>query len=238
LSIYYLAARSPVWRNPVHETRKDPNIYLFSGLAADESIFSKLQLEAKHVKIIPWLPLESGDTLETYAARMANEINPEEPNIIIGVSFGGIIATEIAKVVSPLKTIIISSISHRKELPWYYRFAGSMKIHKILPYSILVKSYWLNELFFGVQNKEEAQLLHYNIKNAEPHYIKWVFNEVLHWRQEEKLPGLVHIHGTADRLFPFYMTDNAISIKGGGHFMVISNAFEISAILNKLIAGH
>jgi hypothetical protein len=45
----------------------------------------------------------------------------------------------------------------------------------------------------------------------------------------------VHIHGTADRLFPPKKLTPDYWIKGGGHFMVWNRAEEVSEILKEVI---
>jgi hypothetical protein len=46
------------------------------------------------------------------------------------------------------------------------------------------------------------------------------------------VPGLVHFHGTADRIFPAGRIKNFTPIPGGGHFMVVQQA----PLLSQLVA--
>src|ERR1044071_3731439 len=97
-------------------------IYCISGLGADEKIFAKLQLEGYELKHIPWLIPERTETIDAYARRMAASIKEDDP-ILIGVSFGGMIAIEIARQRPVQKLILISSIKCVAELPRWMRIA-------------------------------------------------------------------------------------------------------------------
>jgi esterase/lipase len=55
--------------------------------------------------------------LPDYAKRFSHAIKEDEEFVLIGLSFGGMLASELAKIVSPKKLIIISSLSSYRELP-------------------------------------------------------------------------------------------------------------------------
>ena len=71
-------------------------IYFISGLGADERIFQWLRYDGYRPIHIHWLPPERRESVEHYAHRLAQDIKDKRP-IIVGLSFGGIVAIEIAK---------------------------------------------------------------------------------------------------------------------------------------------
>ena len=79
------------------------NIYYISGLGADERAFSKLDFVKKYnATYLPWLAVEQKkEPIAHYAKRLAEKITKPDP-IIIGLSFGGMMAIEIAKII-PVK---------------------------------------------------------------------------------------------------------------------------------------
>lgn len=83
-------------------------LYAISGLGADERVFQYLKLEHELIPI-PWLTPENGEPIEWYAKRMAAKINTEEEFVILGVSFGGLVAVEMSKILKPTITVLISS---------------------------------------------------------------------------------------------------------------------------------
>src|SRR5690625_5438983 len=66
-----------------------------------------------------------------YVKRMTKVIKHETP-ILIGVSFGGVIVQEMAKLLPIEKTIIISSVKSRREFPRYMRFGSFTKLYRLL----------------------------------------------------------------------------------------------------------
>jgi len=132
--------------------------YLLSGLGADGTVFQYLDFEGVEVEYMEWLSPLPKETLPAYAKRMTQKITTPHP-ILVGLSFGGMVAMEIAKQIPVKKVILISSAKERKELPWFYRFSAKLKLQKILPYTLIKRTngftYWL----FGATSAHEKALL-------------------------------------------------------------------------------
>ena len=72
-------------------------IHCISGLGADQRIFQKLQIPGAVLKPVPWPDFDKYDELACYAQKVAALI-PEGPDeVILGLSFGGMLASEIAR---------------------------------------------------------------------------------------------------------------------------------------------
>jgi len=85
-------------------------IYCFSGLGADERVFSLLKLSLPFELVnIPWIPPEKNETIESYSLRISKMIEVQKPFGILGVSFGGLIAQEVSSILNPKFTIVVSS---------------------------------------------------------------------------------------------------------------------------------
>ena len=86
--------------------------YFFSGLGADKKAFGQLQFpENIDPVFIDWIQPIPDEPIESYAKRISGSIDDSQPFILVGLSFGGIMATEVIEFVSPHKTILISSVS-------------------------------------------------------------------------------------------------------------------------------
>ena len=129
-------------------------IYLISGLGADASVFQRLDFGNHEIKFIEWLEPNQDESLQTYASRLAAQINTGLP-ILIGVSFGGMIAVEIAKIIDCQKVILISSAKNKREIPLLYRFFGLLDIHRLIPVRLLKHANMLTYFFFGMKTKAE-----------------------------------------------------------------------------------
>ena len=90
-----------------------------------------------------WIDPFPNETIEAYAKRLSEGIDQNQPFVLIGLSFGGMVAVEIAKITLPVCTIQISSVDHRDELPKLYRFIGKTGITRLLLSSALISQHRL-----------------------------------------------------------------------------------------------
>ena len=49
-------------------------------------------------------------------------------------------------------------------------------------------------------------------------FTKWAVNELINWKNEDKIENCLKINGTKDKLIPAIKTENQILIEGGEHF--------------------
>ncbi len=82
------------------------NLYIFSGLGADERVFQKLIFSDHNTTYVKWILPEPNEPIEKYASRLVVQIKANNP-IFIGLSFGGIMAVEVAKLIHTEKIIAI-----------------------------------------------------------------------------------------------------------------------------------
>ncbi|MEW6468852.1 MAG: alpha/beta hydrolase [Bacteroidota bacterium] len=202
-------------------------IYIFSGLGADERVFGNLDLDGYDPVFMKWIQPLPGEGIEAYAKRLSAGIVPEKP-VLLGLSFGGMMAVEVAKHISTERVILISSAKSRDELPYYYRLAGRMRLHKLLP-SVLLKqagplAYWL----FGAESKEEKLLLRTILRETDTAFLRWAIHQALTWKNRQPIANLTHIHGTSDRLLPYRFVKAHGKVRGG-HFMVLNRSRELGA---------
>ena len=210
-------------------------IYFISGLGADKRVFANLRIDHPFQRHIEWEVPFKTEALQDYCKRLLAQVDLDSEIILIGVSFGGVIAQEIAKIVPVKKLVIISSIKSEKEKDWQLKLSAKLKLHKLFPGAVL-KS--LNKLtadyYFGIKSKEESSLLKKIIDDADPVFNTWAIDQILKWTQTNDQSPL-HIHGTIDKIFPISKIKNHIPIKNGGHFMIFNRADEVSAIINEYL---
>jgi esterase/lipase len=210
------------------------NIYLISGLGADERVYSKINFGNNSVTFIPWLIPEKNETIEAYALRLSKKIINEKP-ILIGLSFGGMMAVEVAKHIQTEKIILISSSKNKSEVPFYYRLAGKLLLNRIVPTSVLVKSNKLVNKVFATRSNEDKKLVASMIANTDIEILKWSIDKIVNLKNKTAHSNLFHIHGTADRILPCKFVKADYTIKGGKHLMIMTRANEVEEIIMKVI---
>ena len=129
-------------------------IYFVSGLGADERIFQWLRYDKFRPVHIKWVPPEKSEPIEDYAKRLSEQIEDENP-VIVGLSFGGMIAVEMAKQMSSEKVVLLSSVKESgEEIPFYFKIFRAFPIHRIFPFkSVLWAVYWLAYWLFGPEGR-------------------------------------------------------------------------------------
>ncbi len=206
--------------------------YCISGLGADERVFSALQLDHEIVPI-HWLTPLPQETLADYCQRLTAQIDTSSDFLLIGVSFGGMIACELNQYIQPKQTIIISSAAKASELPFTYKFMGKIKLARWLPEFMLFPPLPALNYLFGVQTPEHKRLLSAISKDTDPVFARWAIDKITHWKNDSLPSSLIRIHGDKDKVLSFYTPETHL-IKGGEHFMIVDRAAEISAIINQL----
>ena len=210
-------------------------VYFISGLGADKRAFYKIKLPQGYQAVfLDWIVPLAGESFPDYAKRFSQSIKQDEEFVLIGLSFGGMLASEIAKIISPKKLIIISSLSSYKELPWYFKLAGKLGIHRIISPSLYKQATIMNR-FMGTGNKEMKSIVYSYVNNIDPAFIRWSLNVIVHWSHTERLSDLVHIHGSNDHLLPYKYVKADYIIQNGGHLMVMNKAEEVNSILEKVL---
>ncbi len=208
-------------------------VYFISGLGADKRAFSLLDLSFCEPVYIDWIAPLPQETLESYAARLRARI-PEEHPTVVGVSFGGMLATEMALADDQLHAIIISSNKSAEEFPFYFRVGKYIPVYKWIPDSWIKKSSNLHWIL-GPGENEHKKLLDEIIADADPAFLKWAIEAILHWDQKRVPANVKHIHGTADKLLLFRYVKADFIIPGGTHLMSINKPKEISSLLRQII---
>ena len=214
------------------------NIYFISGLGADRRAFNKLRFPPHFNKIyLDWIDANKNESLESYAARLSINIDLKTPFYLVGLSFGGMLAVEIAKTLNPIHTFIISSIPTATEIPSYFRIVGALRLQKLIPITLLRNRSNLGLKFMGAKSTDEKALLIQLIQSSDPSFIKWALTAILTWKNRERPLNMTHFHGTSDFILPIRFIKTAdIIIKNGGHFMVYANAKEMNEHITRLLS--
>jgi len=91
------------------------------------------------------------ESIANYAKRLSTVIDESEPFVLIGLSFGGIVAVEMHHFLQPDKTIIISSAATKSQLPKLIRAIRFMPLYELLPSRFLKNTNVLFNWFFGIR---------------------------------------------------------------------------------------
>lgn len=195
-----------------------PAIYCMPGMATDYRIFQQLAIGPLH--FMHWLQPEKDESLIHYTKRIAQQIQHPDP-ILIGVSFGGIISQEIARLLPVKSLILISTIKYGREKPFFF------DVLKHIPLYRLTRGDWRIKLLpyvaplAGFTDQKEVKLFQSMLSRFDDDYRMWCISQICNWESDTLPVPTYHIHGTRDQIFSYGKIENPITIEGGDHFMVL-----------------
>lgn len=210
------------------------NVYFISGMGADKRVFQFLDLAFCNPVFIEWISPLRGESISNYAARLKEQITDKEP-VIVGLSFGGMIAVEIAKQISVKRLVLLSSAKSEKEIPYYIRSLRYLPLHKLMPASFLR---WANQFAYrlmGIAGRNDKIIVASMFREADGPFLLWTLDQIIRWRNDTVIPNMVHIHGTADILLPYRFVRADHSIEGGEHLMLMNQAATVSDLLKRIL---
>jgi len=207
-------------------------VFCIGGLGTDEQIFSRLSISNAELVTVKWLIPQKKESFSSYVQRMMLQVTDPEP-VLLGISFGGMVAVEMAKQYRVKKAFIISSVKHKSELPLW------MKVLKKIPLHLLLKPrpnkliYPIEDFFLGANDPETRKLAAFYRENIHQGYLQWAIHEIINWQNVTIPKNLIHIHGTADRVFPLRNMKVDFRVAKGKHFMIYNRSVDISNIIYK-----
>ena len=210
-------------------------VYCLPGMCVNCKVFDKITLPESYEKIyIEWLPPDEAP-FEDYVRRMAAPIDTGEPFILAGYSMGGVIMQEMNRFLRPEKNILISSIKQKEEIPPLFHLAKKTRVNKNLPKQMFDVSTRISHLFAQLILSMDPEEIEYCVAYTSAEYLKWAIYHITEWEPESDCPNLYHIHGTKDYVFPFKQIQNAFTVEGGDHLMILRKAEEVNRIIAEIL---
>ena len=210
-------------------------LILFPGLGADHRLFEQQRQAFPQLVVPPWIPPHKKESLPNYAARLAETIRPSRdvPLVLGGVSFGGMIAYELARHVKPDALVLIATCRTRRGLrPWY---RAARWLLPLMP----VQAWEVAKLLSGpVVNlrisvpKARKDLAVQMFKDVDSSFMHWTLQAILNW-QPTPLEGIrpLHIHGARDRVLPLRGVQPDEIIPDGGHLINMTHAERVNRFI-------
>jgi pimeloyl-ACP methyl ester carboxylesterase len=211
-------------------------VYLFPGQGADYRQYRDLSFPEGYDTVHISYPVpEKRERMAHFARRFIPLIDTTRPYILVGVSLGGMICTELADVLHPKKVILISSAKTAFELPGRYTFMGKTHLNRIIPKGLVKAGARTLQGLVEPDRKYDPETFKDMLKKKDAAYLKRTADMIVNWERDSYLYSIIHIHGDADHTIPFKNVSCEYAIKDGSHMMVLSRAEEISRIFAKIL---
>src|SRR5690606_5010433 len=146
-----------------------------------ENLVLPPEFTVRHVK---WVDPLKHENLESYCNRLAAQIDTTAPFVLVGMSFGGMVAVEMNKFLKPQQTILISSIATRDGLSWFLKAVDKLYLHKLVPGFIFKNFYPAAHWFFNARTKAQKKLVKSFMEKASRKLLVWSVDQVVGWKNE------------------------------------------------------
>ncbi len=216
---------------------KKPKLYFIPGLAATSVIFNRIDVGDYDTHYFDWKDPLPGDDIDTYAKRMLEEIDTSVPFVLVGCSLGGIMSITMSKYCKPEEIILISSLSGSEQVPWYFKMFRYLPLYWLLPYGVIKFFIRIGLKYFKKLDEKDVQLYIKMLDHHSGRFFRWAIHQVVNWEQPLVNDGVVHVHGSKDKMFPmrFMPRNMKYVIPGGSHFMVVEKGREIGGFVREIL---
>jgi hypothetical protein len=211
-------------------------VYLIPGQGFDYRVFNNLELTENFDTVyIHYVVPDKKSELKQYARILAQKIDTTEKFSLIGVSFGGMVCSEMCEFLNPEKVILISSAKARKEIPLGYKMFKYLPINLLIPGFLYKASGQILRPIFEPDEKLANGLFKDMLHSSNNQFMKQSTKMIINWNKKTFSDKIIHIHGTSDNTLPFRNIKTNYTINKGSHMMVFTRSEEINAIVNKIL---
>ncbi len=210
-------------------------ILLLTGMTPDHRIFHRLLPLLPNAMVVDWISPFEHESIVSYAERLSLTVRHDESVVVCGVSFGGIIARELAYRLDAASCVLISSVRSPRELPPWFRIVRVMtprSAQLIMKAAGAIANAWPRPF------RSPATWRMRKLAGNSGQWHRWATAAVLNWvpsQNADRVP-LIQIHGDRDTTFPIRYTSADVIIHGGGHTLPLTHCNAISEKLRQIAA--
>ena len=188
-------------------------IVFLPGLGADARQWAPQRAAFPDSVVPPWIPPRPAESLRQFAARMA--VHAE---VLVGSSFGGMVALEMAHVVRPRLVLLIGSATAAPPLSRWLALLAPL-------------ARWLPDAgvltLFGPHARGSRELAAAMLRDADRRFIAWGLGAIARWSEEAPIDVPTRrLHGARDRLIPAGDADEIVA--GAGHLVNLTHPTEVN----------
>jgi len=201
-------------------------LILLNGMTPGGRVFKRLLPLIDHYQLVEWIdPIEDRSILE-YAKRLHHSLGDVGECDILGVSFGGMVAQELAPLIGAKNCFIVSSIADTKELN------SAHELLRMLPHHLrekLLSSVGSSSKFGSPPSVRLTKFV-----GEGGQWFRWATSAVLDWTpSRDNSIRYIRIHGDADETFKKGHLCSDHVIEGATHVLALTHAEKLAEVISK-----
>jgi pimeloyl-ACP methyl ester carboxylesterase len=205
-------------------------------MGADRRIFRSIRIPEAEVVTPDHSEPVQGETLFRYASRVADRLNIQTTDIVGGVSFGGMLAGEIARQRAVAGLILLGSCLRPERLPWWYRWVELLG--RFIPDFVLGLRSWgpLVRWRFAPLTRDAEMCLIEMARIYGPAQIRTFGRMVIGWKGVEHIHcPVLSMHGGRDQVIPLKCADADVILKDAGHAFTLTHPDETNSAIREFL---
>lgn len=213
-----------------------PRLVLFSGMGGDGRLFRSIRIPEAEIVTPDHTDPTQGETLIEYASRIADDLKIQPADIIGGVSFGGMLAGEIARQRPVAGLILLGSCLRPARLPWSYRWVE--KLGHFIPDFVVGLRSWrplLRWRFAPITRDAETCLVEMAVSYPTAQ-IRAFGHMVMDWSGVDSVScPVISIHGDSDRIIPVKCAEPDLILENAGHAFTLTHAQQTNSAIREFL---
>lgn len=200
--------------------------YILPGMGADSRMYSHHEYKKlNNVTFINWPSYKNETSVSQMAQRIIKE-NKITPNSNIGgTSFGGIVASEISKLIPTNKLLLISSTNTPNNVNSLLKTLSNFA--KYAPVKFI-------QFIIGKNGEPNENIIMEMFAKSDREFIKNMCRAIFKWSGVDTTNlNVFAIHGAHDKVIN--APENNVTIINGGHLIAVTHPKEIASFIQKTI---
>ena len=210
---------------------------MIPGMGADERLFAPQLADGLPIEVAPMITPERGDDMARYAERIRDAVDLTGNYAVGGISYGGMVACELAQLCAPKFVLLIASCREGRSLPGYYRLVEYTS--RLLPTPLIQRRCAASSRVLASVEKldrEQYDLIRDMSLNMPVPFLRRVGRMIIQWEGPRDYSCPVrHIHGSKDRVIPFSRVTPDEVVPEGGHLINMTHTNQVNRYIERVL---
>jgi pimeloyl-ACP methyl ester carboxylesterase len=215
----------------------DRTLVLFTGTASDSRLLDRHRSLPYRLITPEWVDPYDGESLADYARRMAAGVDWPPRCVLGGVSFGGMVAAELAPVIRPDGLVLVASTLSPRDIPSILRF-GAM-LGKALPDGTVRAAGGYSRPFLNIFqdfSEEEHAMFADMLARTSVTRFRRTIRMILRWPGVNGSPcPRLWVHGARDLVIPVRKVNPDVVIPDAGHLINWTHAEQVNQHIRRFV---